>query len=172
MSANRFLSIVEVLVAHQVRFIVVGGVAAVLQRVPVNTLDFDIVHDRTADNLDRLLAALTQLGTVYRDDPRNLKPQRFHLEGPRMQLLRTAAGLDFDVLGSIEEGLQYDNLLPDSEWVEVAGHSIRVLTLEKLIDIKRKLKRPKDQFMLLQLEATLDERNRSAANAVDDADER
>jgi len=34
---NRFLRLIEILTRHDVPFIVVGGIAAVLQRVPVNT---------------------------------------------------------------------------------------------------------------------------------------
>ncbi|HEY4104728.1 MAG TPA: hypothetical protein VGM44_12595, partial [Polyangiaceae bacterium] len=67
---NRFLKVIEVLTRHQVAFIVVGGVAAVLQRVPINTQDIDVVHDRSAENVERLIAALTELEAVYRDDPR------------------------------------------------------------------------------------------------------
>jgi len=40
---NRFLRLIEVLVRHDVRLIVIGGVAAVLQRVPINTQDFDLL---------------------------------------------------------------------------------------------------------------------------------
>jgi hypothetical protein len=38
------------LVAHDVEFIVVGGVAAVLQGAPVVTFDLDILHRRTPEN--------------------------------------------------------------------------------------------------------------------------
>ena len=100
---NRFLRLIEVLDRHEVRFIVVGGVAAVLQRVPVNTQDFDLVHDRARDNVERLLAALAELGAVYRDDPRNLRPNESHLLGAGNQLLR-AGNLKFDVLGAIDWG--------------------------------------------------------------------
>ncbi len=75
MSANRFARVLDALVRHEVRFIVVGGVAAVLQRVPITTVDFDILHDRAPDNVERLLAALRDLDATYRDDPRDLVPQ-------------------------------------------------------------------------------------------------
>jgi phage terminase Nu1 subunit (DNA packaging protein) len=78
---NRFLHLIEVLVRHNVRFIIVGGVAAVLQRVPVNTQDFDLVHDRAQDNVKRVLMALAELQAVYRDDPRMLSPNESHLLG-------------------------------------------------------------------------------------------
>ncbi|MCC6662493.1 MAG: hypothetical protein IT375_02055 [Polyangiaceae bacterium] len=156
---NRFLRLIEVLTRHQVRFVVVGGVAAVLQRVPVATQDFDIVHDRSEDNVQRLLAALAELGAVYRGDPRNLRPGETHLRGPGNQLLQ-AGNLMFDVLGAIDWAGGYDDLLPHSELLEVGDHSVRVLTLEKLIDVKRHLSRPKDKLMLMHLEAALEEREK------------
>jgi hypothetical protein len=46
-----------------VEFIVVGGVAAVLQGVPITTTDLDIVHRRTPENVARLLiTAKTKAG--------------------------------------------------------------------------------------------------------------
>lgn len=154
---NRFLRLIEILLRHEVRFVVVGGVAAVLQRVPVNTQDFDLVHDRAPDNVANLLNALAELGATYRDDPRDLRPNASHLEGPGNQLLRSGL-LMFDVLGSIDHAGGYEQLLPHTEIVEVAGHRVVVLTLEKLIEVKSKLTRPKDRLMLLQLQAAQSER--------------
>lgn len=156
---NRFLRLIEVLTRHQVRFIVVGGVAAVLQRVPIATQDFDLVHDRAEDNVQRLLRALNELGAVYRGDPRNLRPNETHLRGPGNQLLQ-AGNLMFDVLGAIDWAGGYDDLLAHSELLEVGDQQVRVLTLEKLIEVKRHLSRPKDKLMLMHLEAALDERER------------
>ena len=39
---------------HGVDFILVGGLSAVVQGAPVTTIDVDIVHSRTEDNLARL----------------------------------------------------------------------------------------------------------------------
>jgi hypothetical protein len=154
---NRFLRLIEVFARHEVRYIVVGGIAAVLQRVPVNTQDFDIVHDRSEDNVDRLLTALAELDAIYRDDPRRLRPNETHLRGPGNQLL-VSRNLKFDLLGAIDHGGGYDELLPGSELIDVGPHPVRVLTLEKLIEIKRLLPRPKDKLMLMHLEAALEER--------------
>ena len=52
-----FLAILQTLAKHQVDFIVVGGVGAVLQGAPISTFDLDVVHSRTSDNIDRLLVA-------------------------------------------------------------------------------------------------------------------
>lgn len=154
---NRFLRLIEVFARHEVRYIVVGGVAAVLQRVPVNTQDFDVVHDRAEANVRRLLDALAELGAIYRDDPRSLRPSESHLRGTGNQLLQ-AGNLKFDLLGTIDWGGGYDDLLPNSEMLQVGDYPVRVLTLEKLIELKRRLPRPKDKLMLMHLEAALEER--------------
>jgi hypothetical protein len=65
-----FRAALEVLARHHVDFIVVGGVAAVLNGAPVSTFDLDIVHARTDANLDRLMHALGELEAHYRDQSR------------------------------------------------------------------------------------------------------
>ena len=123
MSTGRFLRIFEALVRHDVRFIVVGGMSAVLHRVPVLTEDVDIVHDRADDNVGRLVVALTELDAVYRGDPRRIRPGTSHLVGPGHHLLEIGR-VHLDVLGTIDDGLVYSDLLPHSVVMEVAGHSL------------------------------------------------
>jgi hypothetical protein len=41
--------------------------------------------------------------------------------------------------------------------VDLGGFEVRVLSLERLLLVKRRLGRPKDKLMALQIEATLDE---------------
>jgi hypothetical protein len=72
-------NILLTLARHEVRFIAVGGLAAVLRGGPVNTRDADIVYEISEDNVARLLAALTELDAFFRDDPRNLGPNASHL---------------------------------------------------------------------------------------------
>ncbi|MDI3291712.1 DUF6036 family nucleotidyltransferase [Polyangium sp. 15x6] len=152
--------ILRTLLHHRVDFVVVGGMAAVLQGAPVHTFDIDIVYSRAEDNVARLLAALRDLDAVFRTDPRRLVPNESHLLSPGHKLLSTRHGV-LDVLGTIEEDTSYEDLLPDALWLEVAGAPVRVLSLERLIQIKEKLTRPKDRAMLLVLKATLEEKRRS-----------
>ena len=63
----RFLDILEVLGRHRVEFVIVGGVAAVLEGAPVATFDLDVVYARDADNIVRLATALRELDAVYKD---------------------------------------------------------------------------------------------------------
>lgn len=57
-----FLAILKILAAHEVEFIVVGGVSAVLQGAPIATFGLDLVHSREPRNIARLIEALKELG--------------------------------------------------------------------------------------------------------------
>ena len=158
MSTNRFVRLIETLCLHEVRYIVVGGVAAVLQRVPINTMDFDIVHARDPENVQRLAAAMAVLGATYRDDS-SREPTEVDLASNDCVPLRTGR-LDLDLMVILGASEGYDELLPATDRLEVGGYLVDVLKLEKLIALKRAMTRPKDRFMLLHLEATLEERER------------
>ena len=154
----RFRDALETLARHGVEFVVVGGVAAVLNGAPVSTLDLDIVHARTPENLERLLAALAELDARYRDlTGRILRPELSALAGDGHHLLVTSCG-PLDVLGQIGDGLRYEDLLSETVERPLGVHRIRVLDLAALIRIKEQLGRDKDRAMLEILRRTLRER--------------
>ena len=152
--------LVNILAKHEVEFIIVGGMAAVLRGTPVNTFDLDVVYERSAPNIDRLLQALDELDAIVRDDPRRLRLNASHLQSPGHKLMETNQG-PLDLLGTIEETAGFPELVADSDWIDLGVARARVLSLERLIQIKQRLGRPKDQAMLPLLLATLDETNRS-----------
>jgi hypothetical protein len=85
-----FLALLEVLVSHDVKFVVVGALSAVLQGAPVMTFDLAIVHLRTEENVAHLLDVLSMLDATYRGHPNtSLTPGQEHLLGPGHQLLTT-----------------------------------------------------------------------------------
>jgi predicted nucleotidyltransferase len=151
--------LLTVLAAHHVDFIVVGGVAAALQGAPVLTQDMDVLYRIEETNLTRLKGALSELNAVARDDPRGLGFDETHLRTRGHKLAMTDAGA-LDVRGSINDDVVYEDLLEFTQELEVTGVSVRVLSLERLIQLKRELGRPKDVAMLPVLEATLRERER------------
>jgi|SRR6185369_10703628 len=157
MKRARFAETLQTLADNQVEFIVVGMAAGVLQGVPLTTLDIDIVHRRTPENVARLLSVLSELKAVYRNDPRNLSPSASHLMGPGHQLLTTVNG-DLDCLGSVDGDKDYDALLGFSRELRITDSTlVRVLELTTLLEVKRRAGRPKDLAVLPFLEATIDE---------------
>lgn len=132
-----------------------------LHGAPVNTFDLDIVHARDADNIRRLLSALTELDAVYRSSPeRKLRPDESHLAGPGHQLLLTKVG-PLDVLSMIGKSRTWNDLIGHTRNMEVEpGISVRVLNLEMLITIKEELGFEKDTAVLPVLRQTFRERRR------------
>lgn len=158
--APRFKDVLDVLARHQVDFIVVGGVAAVLCGAPISTVDVDIVHARGPDNVNRLLAALTDLDARYRDPGgRVLRPDAAGLSGDGHHLLMTRSG-PLDVLGRIGASESYPELVAESVEYTIDAMTIRVLGLAALIRTKEAAGRPKDQAVLAILKRTLAEAQR------------
>jgi len=156
-------ALLDTLHAAGVEFVVVGGVAAFAQGVPVVTIDLDLVHRRDEANVARLLEAMRALDAFARGRP-GLVPGPDALRGTGHQLLQTRFG-DLDLLGAIEDDLDYDALLPFTRVVAYHGHDLRLLSLDKLVELKRRSTRDKDRARQPLLEAALQaERARSKPN--------
>lgn len=142
------------LAAAGVDFVLVGGLAAVAQGAPITTHDVDIVPRRTPDNVDRLLAFLRSIDARYRGRQDVLRPTPSALSGGGHSLLMTDLG-PLDVLGAIEEGRAFDDLVPHAIEITVGDQRIRVLGLSMLAELKRRSTHPKDRYTLAVLEETL-----------------
>src|ERR1051325_779737 len=133
MALLNFLKILDCLADHRVDFILIGDVSAALNGAPLDTLDVDVVHSRTPENVRNVLVALEQLDAVYRFQPeRKLRPNESHISSPGHQLLTTTFG-NLDLLDSVTKQRTYEDLLPHSAIVAVSPTlSVRVLNLEML----------------------------------------
>jgi hypothetical protein len=144
-----------------VEFIVVGGAAAVLQGVPITTVDLDIVHRRSPENIARLSALLQRLDATFRFDlaNRRLAPRPDDLSGHGHLNLQTSYG-ELDVLCELAGARGYEALLEHTDEVLLNGRPVRVLNLPMLIEVKAAAGRPKDRLALPVLIATLEERSK------------
>jgi predicted nucleotidyltransferase len=157
MDRARYAEVLRRLAANEVEFVVVGMMAGVLRGAPVLTVDLDLVHRRSPENVSRLLRVLAGLDAVYRHDPRRLRPAESHLMSPGHQLLVTTHG-DVDCLGAVGEGRTYEDLVDHAPELSLGeGLSVRVIDLPTLIELKEKAGRPKDLAVLPVLRATLAE---------------
>lgn len=113
------------------------------------TFDLDVAYDRSRANLERLVAALEEIGVRLRGPPADLpflldvrtldKGANFTFETPYG---------DFDILADIAGIHSYDELRSTSDQLEIAGLPVKVASLDHLIAMKRASNRPKDQSML------------------------
>ena len=97
-----FRRLLDALVAGQVEFVIVGGLASTAHGSARLTQDIDIVYSRTPTNLERLIAALAPYRPYLRDAPQGLP---FLWDAATLQrglnfTLTTLIG-DIDLLGEI-----------------------------------------------------------------------
>ena len=59
---DRLQAVFECFQRHDVKYVIIGGIAAVLHGVPRATFDLDILIEATPDNAQRLLDALLEAG--------------------------------------------------------------------------------------------------------------
>ena len=154
--ANADLSaILESLIKAEIKFILVGGLAAVIQGAPLTTLDVDIVHERSAENITRLFNFLKSVDAIYRrPDDKIISPGKDDFSGLVHALFPTRAG-PLDILAVIEEGKTYEDLIDHTIEINFRDHALHVLNLETLISLKKASRNPKHQQQLLILEETL-----------------
>jgi hypothetical protein len=146
-------ALIESLTSSGVEFIVVGGAAAVLHGAPTSTIDLDIVHRQTSENVNHLMSVLTRLDTIYRDPAgRHIVPTVDDLMGKGQLNLITDLG-PLDPLCRLHDGRGFDELVPHTVVLSDGEISIRVLDLETLIEVKESTKRPRDKLVVSLLVA-------------------
>ena len=74
-------AILAVLERHGVRFVLIGGIAAIARGAHVVTEDLDVTPARDGDNLDRLAVALQELDARIRIDQPPSPPVSLPFDG-------------------------------------------------------------------------------------------
>ncbi len=156
-----FAALLRALTEGGVDFVVVGGVAAILEGAPITTIDLDIVFRVEDDNLDRLQVLLTDLEARYRDPAgRQIRPTVDRLRANRINLLETRDGL-LDAMQEIGDGWDYEEVANRAHPCRVGELEVLVLDLGAVIESKRAAGREKDTAMLPVLRRTLELRQRA-----------
>jgi predicted nucleotidyltransferase len=168
------------LMRHGVEFVLVGGLASQAHGATRLTEDLDLCPAWTSENLDRVAAALKDLGARLKIGEGSIDTLEVALDGRTIANMeigtwRTLAG-DIDVLLGIPrrsrfELARYDQLFEDASVLELGGVSVPVASLEDIIRSKEIADRPKDRLALVELRDLLEqERDRGTRREHDPPD--
>lgn len=126
---NQLQDVFSSLHKHNVRYLTIGGIAAVLHGVPRATFDLDILIEATLENAQRLLDALIEarLGTATLVTAEKLLAQEITIFKDRVRI---------DVQ-TYTPGIDFADAWENRESMEYQGRVFYVLSRDDLIASKR-----------------------------------
>jgi hypothetical protein len=150
--------LLELLLRHDVDFVVVGGLAAAAHGSGRATFDLDIAYAREDTNLERLADALGEAEARLRGAPPDVP---FLLDA---ETLERGANFTFatrfgplDILGDPAGAPAYRELQDAAMTVQIRGVTIRMASLDHMIAMKEAAGRPHDKAVAAELRAISDE---------------
>lgn len=159
MDLTRMLGVLH---AHNVEFIVIGGIAARVHGSARITQDVDVVYERSGENIARLVKALAPFAPYLRGAPPGL-PFEWSAKTLKVGLnftLTTTLGA-LDLLGEVTGGGRYQDLVGHCVTEKLFGHATLVVSLPWLIRLKRAAGRVRDFEAIAELELLQDLGNSS-----------
>lgn len=153
--------LLEPLARNGVDFVLIGGMAGIAHGSSYPSYDLDVAYARDRANIERLVAALGEIGVRLRGAPADLP---FILDAQTIGnganfTFETPFG-DFDVLGDVPGIKSYEELKQSAEKKELWGVQVRVASIDHLIAMKRAANRTKDKLMLEEYIVIADEQRR------------
>ena len=143
---NRLKDVFESFQKHDVRYVVIGGIAAVLHGVPRATFDLDILIEATAENAQKVIDALldANLGTAALITAEELVAHEITIFQDRVRI---------DVQ-TMTPGLVFENAWENRETLDYQGQKFFIVSKSDLIASKKAAGRAVDleDIRLLTLE--------------------
>jgi hypothetical protein len=154
------IAVFGALAEHRVKYVVIGGLAAVIHGSPAFTGDADICPARTPENLERLAAALRDLDPRIRNtdvpDGVEFACDAAFLARMTVVNLVTRFGI-VDIAFEPAATRGYDDLVQRAIVYSLGGVEVPVASLRDVIRSKEKADRDKDRAVLPILYALEDE---------------
>ena len=151
--------ILRALLAHDVDFVLIGGMAGIARGSSYPSYDVDIAYERSRPNLERLAAALQELQATLRGAPPDVP---FLLDAETLErgahfTFSTPYG-SLDILTDPDGAPPYVQLRAGAgEPSLVEGERILVASLDHLIAMKEASGRTKDKLMATEYRVLSDE---------------
>jgi len=137
MLSKDFKEFIELLNAHNVRYLLVGGYAVAFHGYPRYTKDLDVWIELSSENADNVIKALDEFGF----ESLGLKPEDF-LENDQIIQLGYPPNR-IDILMTLKE-INFGDCYKSKVEVDIQGVKINFIDLENLKQNKRATGRPQD----------------------------
>ncbi len=154
--------VIRLLGRHEIRYILIGGLAAITHGAGVVTRDVDVCYARDPENLERLADALREVHAELRGAEPGLPfclDAKTLARGDSFTFTTDVGWVDIRATPSGVTG--YDELVRTADAYTLFGHRVLVASLDDLIRMKRAAGRPKDLLAVEELGALREEIDRS-----------
>ncbi len=153
------MEVIRALEKHKVRYALVGGYALSLHGLVRATMDVDMVISLNQTQLEAVEKALQSIGLTSRLPLNARDIAEFRKEYIEKRNLMAWSFIDFKDPTRMVDILLTDSLKSFSvENFKVGSHKIRVVSLEDLLRMKQKSKRPQDQLDVQSIKELLNEK--------------
>ncbi len=142
-----YRDMLQCLLDHRVRFLLVGAYALAVHGYPRATKDIDFFVWATPENAMRLMNALTQFGAPLE----GISAADFSTKGIVFQIGNSPRRVD--ILTSIS-GVEFEQAYSNKTLVFLEGLEVPVISVQDLITNKRASARPQDLVDVEKLTAT------------------
>jgi hypothetical protein len=140
LSSADHIRLLQSLIDNHIKFLIIGGHAAIYYGVNRNTGDLDILIEPSASNGIRLIEALKQIGLEVPP----ITPSEFEKE------LVLTFGLEPDAVDILNftPGIEFNTAFANSVITDFAGLKIRIIDIRDLIKNKENLQRRDEKSFL------------------------
>ncbi len=149
---NYLKDIIISLCTNGIQFIICGGVALVLHGIERMTLDLDLALDLDHDNLEKFLRVMSE----HHFSPRVPVPAESILDPEKRNMMiheKNALVFTFIDVDNVykqidiflKDEMSYQALKNNSEKIVIEGHEVNILSKQKLLEMKRLIKPPREK---------------------------
>ncbi|HOP29683.1 MAG TPA: nucleotidyl transferase AbiEii/AbiGii toxin family protein [Spirochaetota bacterium] len=149
---NHLKDILIALAKNKIKFVLCGGVAVVLHGVERLTMDIDVAVSMDEENLYSLITVMKSLGM----SPRVPVPPETLLSPEKRKIMHEEKNALVYTFIDIQNPYRqvdiflgrddlYNNLIEDASIIKLDGYSIPVISIVKLIEMKREVIPPREK---------------------------
>lgn len=134
-----------------VRLLMVGGGAVNFHGYQRHSADVDFWIETTDSNLEKLVNVFCEMGYEISHFPEEIKEQRQNIS-----VKFSPTDLDLELITKFEIGKSFSEAFNEAVTVEISGNQVlkwKVLSLNDLLESKRRAARPKDLLDIQQLKS-------------------